>query len=84
MGGASAEISFIPKKDTKLPSDYSSSFRLYGKSYTVYSHSFLCYGMKEAERRVLASLVQVKIFCHTILVFLSNRPFPGNLSFKNA
>ena len=61
MGGASAEITFIPKRNTDLPSDYSSFVRLYGNNYTVYTHSFLCYGMKEAERRFLASLVQVII-----------------------
>eukprot|EP00112_Aurelia_sp_Birch-Aquarium-sp1_P010641 Seg2266.4 transcript_id=Seg2266.4/GoldUCD/mRNA.D3Y31 product="Ectonucleoside triphosphate diphosphohydrolase 1" protein_id=Seg2266.4/GoldUCD/D3Y31 len=58
MGGASAEISFIPKEGTKIPDDYKVSLRLYGKNYTVYTHSFLCYGKKEAERRLLASLVQ--------------------------
>ena len=68
MGGASAEISFIPKESTKMPDDYKVSLRLYGKNYTVYTHSFLCYGKKEAERRLLASLVQVRDW------------FKGNLS----
>ena len=60
MGGASAEISFIPRGNTKIPDDYKVSLRLYGKNYTVYTHSFLCYGKKEAERRLLATLVQVR------------------------
>ena len=62
MGGASAEISFMPKTGTDLPSKYRSELRLYGRNYTLYTHSFLCYGLKEAERRLLASLVQVSCF----------------------
>jgi len=58
MGGASAEITFVPEKGTVVPSSYSSYVRLYGRDYNLYTHSFLCYGMKEAERRLLASLVQ--------------------------
>lgn len=61
MGGASAEISFIPKQGTIVPNNYRSFIRLYGRNYTLYTHSFLCYGMNEAERRVLASIVQVII-----------------------
>ena len=62
MGGASAEITFVPEKGTVVPSSYGSFVRLYGRDYSLYTHSFLCYGMKEAERRLLASLVQVANF----------------------
>lgn len=58
MGGASAEISFIPKAGTSVPEQYSKKLKVYGDTYPLYTHSFLCFGLKEAERRLLASLVQ--------------------------
>ena len=75
MGGASAEITFVPEKGTVVPSSYSSYVRLYGRDYNLYTHSFLCYGMKEAERRLLASLVQVTYFSQHIM-----RPPGGSVS----
>eukprot|EP00794_Sanderia_malayensis_P018327 gene18327-20148_t len=58
MGGGSAEISFLPKNGTKMPDKYKQNLRIYGKTYSLYTHSFLCYGMKEAERRLLANMLQ--------------------------
>ena len=57
MGGASTQITFVPS----TPAQKSVKLTLYGKEYAVYTHSFLCYGMKEAQRRFLAQLVKVKI-----------------------
>ena len=57
LGGASTQIAFAVQDDLKGP-DYM-SIKLYGYSYNVYTHSFLCYGKGEAEKRVLDKIVQV-------------------------
>ena len=70
MGGASAEISFIPKAGTSVPEQYSKKLKVYGDTYPLYTHSFLCFGLKEAERRLLASLVQVRAIASLFLYFV--------------
>ncbi|XP_046334445.2 ectonucleoside triphosphate diphosphohydrolase 1-like isoform X2 [Haliotis rufescens] len=60
MGGASAQISFIP--NMTVPQGYSRPVELYGHNYTLYTHSFLCYGINEALRRYRAALVQSQNF----------------------
>lgn len=71
MGGASTQITFAPPKSVQK----SAKLKLYGKEYAVYTHSFLCFGMKEAQRRFLAQLVKVNLcldyqqsffFCDTL------------------
>lgn len=57
MGGASTQITFVPT--TTAPN--SVKLTLYGKEYSVYTHSFLCYGLREAQRRFLAQLVKVML-----------------------
>ena len=66
MGGASTQITFVPSK----PAWHSNKLKLYGKEYQVYTHSYLCYGKKEAERRFLAQLVQVNRFVYNVLFAL--------------
>lgn len=62
MGGASTQITFVPSK----PSPHSSKLKLYGNEYQLYTHSYLCYGKKEAERRYLAQLVKDSQFSATV------------------
>ncbi|XP_078421095.1 ectonucleoside triphosphate diphosphohydrolase 1 isoform X1 [Cetorhinus maximus] len=55
LGGASTQITFIP--DRKIESEESSlHFRLYGKSYNMYTHSYLCYGQDQALKLLLKQL----------------------------
>lgn len=44
LGGASTQITFVPRNQTIESPENSLVFRLYGKDYNVYTHSFLCYG----------------------------------------
>ncbi|XP_020626945.1 ectonucleoside triphosphate diphosphohydrolase 8-like [Orbicella faveolata] len=62
MGGASTQITFVPSK----PPPHSSKLKLYGNEYQLYTHSYLCYGKKEAERRYLAQLVKDSNFSATV------------------
>lgn len=60
IGGGSAEVTFVPESPS-LPDKYTSTTSLYGVNYTLYSHSYLCYGFKEAQRRLMAHLLEVRI-----------------------
>ncbi|KAA3673084.1 apyrase, partial [Paragonimus westermani] len=59
LGGASTQIAFVAK--TRPPTREASMdyypLELFGRQYSVYSHSFLCYGKNEFERRIQASLI---------------------------
>ncbi|KAH0623853.1 hypothetical protein JD844_007022 [Phrynosoma platyrhinos] len=50
LGGASTQITFVPDQKKIESSEYMVNFYLYGKNYTVYTHSFLCYGKDQALR----------------------------------
>ncbi|RLW00417.1 hypothetical protein DV515_00008962 [Chloebia gouldiae] len=57
LGGASTQITFqpgVPVEDRNT----SVFFRLYGTNYSLYSHSYLCYGQNQALKMLLAALHQ--------------------------
>ncbi|XP_043843528.1 LOW QUALITY PROTEIN: ectonucleoside triphosphate diphosphohydrolase 8-like [Dromiciops gliroides] len=57
LGGASTQISFFPSGTIEDPST-ASHFRLYGFNYTIYTHSYLCYGQAQAQKQVILKLSQ--------------------------
>ncbi|XP_069835033.1 ectonucleoside triphosphate diphosphohydrolase 1 isoform X2 [Dendropsophus ebraccatus] len=56
LGGASTQITFESNESTESE-DNTLHFRLYGRSYNVYTHSFLCYGKDQALRLRLANSI---------------------------
>lgn len=72
LGGASTQISFIPNHTQTVPKDFRFDLSLYGHNYSLYTHSFLCYGVNEAALRLQAILVEVGIW--------HPRPLCGNLA----
>ncbi|XP_016075521.1 PREDICTED: ectonucleoside triphosphate diphosphohydrolase 1 [Miniopterus natalensis] len=54
LGGASTQITFVPENQMIESPDNALFFRLYGRDYNVYTHSFLCYGKDQALLRKLA------------------------------
>ncbi|XP_045190692.2 ectonucleoside triphosphate diphosphohydrolase 8-like [Mercenaria mercenaria] len=58
MGGASTQITFYSGKHEEILPQYKEDLELYGKNYSVYTHSYLCYGINEAVRRYQAQLVK--------------------------
>ncbi|XP_054639118.1 ectonucleoside triphosphate diphosphohydrolase 3 [Dunckerocampus dactyliophorus] len=56
LGGASTQIAFAVE-DKLMGPDYM-HIKLYGYSYNVYTHSFLCYGKNEAEKKILDKVIQ--------------------------
>uniref|UniRef100_A0A0P6J200 Ectonucleoside triphosphate diphosphohydrolase 3 n=1 Tax=Heterocephalus glaber TaxID=10181 RepID=A0A0P6J200_HETGA len=58
LGGASTQIAFVAGDAGMLNTSDAVQVTLYGYTYTLYTHSFLCYGQNEAQKRFLASLLQ--------------------------
>eukprot|EP00069_Balaena_mysticetus_P018984 bmy_11847T0 len=62
LGGASTQITFVPRNETTESSNTALHFRLYGKNYGVYTHSFLCYGKDQALLQKLSKDLQASAF----------------------
>ncbi|XP_010280837.1 PREDICTED: ectonucleoside triphosphate diphosphohydrolase 1 isoform X2 [Phaethon lepturus] len=58
LGGASTQITFVPDELSSESPENLLYFRLYGKDYRVYTHSFLCYGKDQALQQKLARDLQ--------------------------
>ena len=56
LGGASTQITFVPEKTDPAP--HTSTRNLFGKSFTLYSYSYLCYGKSAAENRIWAEIIR--------------------------
>jgi len=65
MGGASTQITFYSPDHAHIPDNYRKDMTLYGNNFTVYTHSYLCYGINEAIRQYQAILVKVGALLHT-------------------
>ena len=59
MGGASTQISFVPADVAAIPPKFQAEVTVFGDTFTTYSRSYLCYGMDEALRRILAFFAKV-------------------------
>ncbi|KAI4892748.1 hypothetical protein NFI96_032306 [Prochilodus magdalenae] len=55
LGGASTQMSFMPKDPVKDPNS-ATDLQLYGFGYQLYTHSYLCYGKDQAMKRLQALL----------------------------
>ena len=55
LGGASTQIAFLPGT-TIDDSSTRVVLRLYGTNYSIYTHSYLCYGQNQALKMLMASL----------------------------
>ncbi|NXS88257.1 ENTP8 diphosphohydrolase, partial [Erpornis zantholeuca] len=58
LGGASTQITFVPEGSV-LSQNEASTFTLYGYSYNIYTHSYLCYGQNEMLQRLAKELIVV-------------------------
>lgn len=58
FGGASTQITFETRDTIEDPRN-KVMLRLYGQTYKVYTHSFLCYGRDQVLKRLLSTLLQV-------------------------
>ncbi|NXV01759.1 ENTP8 diphosphohydrolase, partial [Cettia cetti] len=56
LGGASTQITFMPEGSV-LSQKEAFEFTLYGHSYNIYTHSYLCYGQDEMLKRLVKELI---------------------------
>ncbi|NP_001001252.1 ectonucleoside triphosphate diphosphohydrolase 2 [Xenopus tropicalis] len=56
LGGASTQITFETADKIENPED-EVTLRLYGQSYRVYTHSFLCYGRDQVLMRIFSKVI---------------------------
>ncbi|KAM6986150.1 ectonucleoside triphosphate diphosphohydrolase 2-like [Aplochiton taeniatus] len=59
FGGASTQITFVTRDELEDERDFM-SLRLYGLDYSLFTHSFLCYGRDQVLKRILAHLVKAQ------------------------
>ncbi|XP_075935777.1 ectonucleoside triphosphate diphosphohydrolase 2 [Anarhichas minor] len=57
FGGASTQITFVTQEELEDQRDMM-KLRLYGHEYSLYTHSFLCYGQDQVLKRLLAHIVK--------------------------
>ncbi|XP_029920740.1 ectonucleoside triphosphate diphosphohydrolase 2-like [Myripristis murdjan] len=57
FGGASTQITFVTTEEVEDERDMM-KLRLYGQEYSLYTHSFLCYGRDQVLKRLLAHMVK--------------------------
>ncbi|XP_060072509.1 ectonucleoside triphosphate diphosphohydrolase 2-like isoform X2 [Ylistrum balloti] len=65
LGGASTQITFYPGNVT-MPPGYEQDLMLYGMNYSVYTHSYLCYGVNEITRKYRALLIKNQNYSETV------------------
>ncbi|KAI5612799.1 ectonucleoside triphosphate diphosphohydrolase 2-like [Silurus asotus] len=59
LGGASTQITFAIQEEVE-DLENSMTLRLYGQNYSLYTHSYLCYGTNEFLRRLLVHLIMTQ------------------------
>ncbi|NXI20803.1 ENTP5 diphosphohydrolase, partial [Sterrhoptilus dennistouni] len=58
LGGASTQITFLPRFEATLketPGDFLTSFEMFNKTYKLYTHSYLGFGLKAARLATLGA-----------------------------
>ncbi|XP_004075158.1 ectonucleoside triphosphate diphosphohydrolase 2 [Oryzias latipes] len=65
LGGASTQITFATQERVEGKQNMM-EMRLYGHKYSLYTHSFLCYGINQVYNRMLAHLVKSQGYVQSV------------------
>lgn len=65
FGGASTQITFATQEEVEDKKDMM-KMRLYGQEYSLYTHSFLCYGRDQILKRLLAHMVKSQGYSESV------------------
>ncbi|XP_069603781.1 ectonucleoside triphosphate diphosphohydrolase 8-like [Ranitomeya imitator] len=82
LGGASTQISFIPNvkvEDAKEKAE----FKLYGFPYTIYTHSFLCYGQNQALKKMMVAVTKGKDLANSVNIPCYPKGYQETLSLQS-
>ncbi|KAJ7308106.1 hypothetical protein JRQ81_008614 [Phrynocephalus forsythii] len=60
LGGASTQITFETTEEIESQPANQVTLRLYGQTYKVYTHSFLCYGRDQVLKRLLSKVLKAE------------------------
>ncbi|XP_020648961.3 ectonucleoside triphosphate diphosphohydrolase 2 isoform X1 [Pogona vitticeps] len=60
LGGASTQITFETREEIESRPANEVTLRLYGQTYKVYTHSFLCYGRDQILKRLLSKVLKAE------------------------
>ncbi|XP_067430471.1 ectonucleoside triphosphate diphosphohydrolase 2 [Thunnus thynnus] len=65
FGGASTQITFATQEEVEDEKDLI-KLRLYGQEYSLYTHSFLCYGQDQVLKKLLARMVKSQGYSESV------------------
>lgn len=65
FGGASTQITFATQEEVEDEKDLI-KLRLYGQEYSLYTHSFLCYGQDQVLKKLLAHMVKSQGYSESV------------------
>ncbi|XP_021352887.1 ectonucleoside triphosphate diphosphohydrolase 1-like [Mizuhopecten yessoensis] len=65
LGGASTQMTFYPGS-IAMPPAYEKDLTLFGLNYSIYTHSYLCYGVNEITRKYQALLIKNQNYTDTV------------------
>ncbi|XP_032395462.1 ectonucleoside triphosphate diphosphohydrolase 2 [Etheostoma spectabile] len=66
LGGASTQITFATQEEVEDEHDMI-KLHLYGQKYSLYTHSFLCYGQDQVLKRLLARIVKSQGYSGSVI-----------------
>ncbi|XP_069603733.1 ectonucleoside triphosphate diphosphohydrolase 2 isoform X3 [Ranitomeya imitator] len=82
LGGASTQITFETSDKIDNPENLV-NLRLYGQSYRLYTHSFLCYGRDQVLRRVLSKVLKEQGYSSNVQNPCWPKNFNKSLTFED-
>ncbi|KAM4019169.1 ectonucleoside triphosphate diphosphohydrolase 2 [Anomaloglossus baeobatrachus] len=82
LGGASTQMTFETSDKIDNPENVV-NLRLYGQSYRVYTHSFLCYGRDQVLRRVRSKVLKEQGYSSSVQNPCLPKGFNETLTFGN-
>ncbi|XP_007575708.1 ectonucleoside triphosphate diphosphohydrolase 2 [Poecilia formosa] len=82
FGGASTQITFVTQEKVENEANRK-ELRLYGQDYSLYTHSFLCYGQNQLLKKLLAQIVKSQGYAPEVSHPCYPANFTGPLDMKN-
>ncbi|XP_053137868.1 ectonucleoside triphosphate diphosphohydrolase 2 [Hemicordylus capensis] len=82
LGGASTQITFETSEAIESQPANEVTLRLYGQTYRVYTHSFLCYGRDQILKRLLSKVLKATGYTPKVSNPCWPRGYKNNFTFE--